>query len=80
MAKKSTEEIKYSPFYKVLSYLVIVLMFLIWIVDRALHLLLPHREHEQFTSWAKDGANVKYAFARLAIFSIPILIFKLIVN
>ena len=78
MAKESTEEIKYSLFYKVLSYLVIVLMFLIWIVDRALHLLLPHREHPQFTSWAKDGSNVKYAFARLAIFSIPILIFKII--
>ena len=79
MEKESTDGVQYSAFQKFLSYLIIVLMFLIWIVDRALHLLLPHREHEQFTQWAKDGANVKYAFARLAIFSIPILIFKLIV-
>ncbi len=79
MAKESTEETKYSFFYKVLSYLVIALMFLVWIVDRGLHLLLPHREHPQFTSWAKDPTNTKYTFARLAIFSIPILIFNLIV-
>jgi len=79
MEKKSTDGVQYSAFQKFLSYLIIVLMFLIWIVDRALHLLLPHREHEQFTSWAKDPTNVKYTFARLVIFSIPILIFKLIV-
>lgn len=79
MAKESTEETKYSFFYRFTSYLVIALMFLVWIVDRALHLLLPHREHPQFTSWAKDPTNVKYTFARLAIFAIPILIFNLIV-
>lgn len=70
------EEKKANVFLRIVGYSAIVLMFLIWILDRALHLLLPHREHPQFTSWAKDASNVKYTFARVLIFLIPIIIFK----
>ena len=70
---------KVNLFTKITGYFGIVLMFLIWLMDRTLHIILPHREHPQFTVWAKDPTSVKYAFSRLLIFSIPIIIFKIIV-
>lgn len=72
------QEEKVNFFLRLSGYLIIVLMFFIWLIDRTLHIILPHREHLQFTSWAKDTTNVKYAFARLFIFSLPIIIYKLI--
>ena len=80
MAKKEDKEpSKLNLLQKLSGYGIIALMLLIWFMDRALHIVLPHREHPQFTIWAKDTTNVKYAFSRLFIFSLPIIIFKLIV-
>lgn len=77
-------EVKESPkvslLLRISGYLSIVLIFLVWLLDRILHIMLPHRTHEQFTSWAKDLSNVKYTFARLFIFIIPILIFKIVMQ
>lgn len=73
------QEEKPNFFLQLSGYFIIFLMFLIWLMDRTLHIILPHREHLQFTSWAKEPANVKYAFARLFIFSLPILIYNIIV-
>ena len=75
---ESQKKQKFNLFYKITGYTVIVLMFVIFLIDRTLHILLPHREHQEFTSWAKDFSNVKYAFARLFIFALPIIIFKII--
>ncbi len=73
------QEKKAGFFLRLTGYLAIVFMFIVCLMDRELHILLPHREHPQFTAWAKDPTNVKYAFSRLFIFSLPIIIFKLIV-
>ena len=75
--KKSEENSKYDLLTKIMSYVIIFFMFIIFVVDRALHIILPHKEHDKFTSWAKDKNNVKFAFARLIIFTIPISIFKI---
>jgi len=73
------KEKKAGFFLRITGYFAIVLMFLTWLMDRTLHIILPHREHPQFTVWAKDPSSMKYAFTRLLIFSIPIIIFKIIV-
>ena len=73
------KEKKIGFFSRITGYFAIVLMFLTWLIDRTLHIILPHREHPQFTVWAKDPESVKYSFTRLLIFSIPIIIFKIIV-
>lgn len=73
------KEKKIGFFSRITGYFAIVLMFLTWLMDRTLHIILPHREHPQFSIWAKDPESVKYAFTRLLIFSIPILIFKIFV-
>lgn len=79
MGESTTKEkSKFNLFNKIIGYLAIILMFIIFFIDRTLHIILPHREHPQFTVWAKDITNVKYAFARLVIFSLPIFIFKVI--
>ena len=74
-----TKEKRAGFFLRITGYLAIVLMFIVWLIDRALHILLPHREHTQFTVWAKDSTNVKYALTRLFIFSVPILIFNIFI-
>ena len=60
---------------KALIFLAKFLLFLIWFSDRALHLILPHREHYKFTEWIKSWKIVKYSFIRLIIIGIIILIF-----
>ncbi len=79
---KSTEQGKSDKagiLLRITGYLSLILLFALWLIDRSLHIMLPHRTHEQFTSWAKDLSNVKYTFARLIIFIIPILIFKTVI-
>ena len=76
--KESNKESKINLWSKIAGYLVIFLLFMTFIIDRSLHILLPHREHQQFTVWAKDMTNVKYAFSRLFIFSLPIIIYNII--
>jgi len=73
------ESSKVNFLLRITGYLSIVFLFVIWLADRCLHILLPHRHHDQFTTWAKDMSNVKYTFARLFIFLIPILIYNIIV-
>ena len=60
---------------KTLIFLAKFLLFLIWFSDRALHLILPHREHYKFTEWFKSWKIVKYSFIRLIIIGIITFIF-----
>lgn len=72
------EKSKFNLFHKIIGYLAIILLFVIFTIDRTLHIILPHREHQEFTTWAKDLSNLKYAFARMFIFLLPILIYNII--
>jgi hypothetical protein len=60
---------------KTLIFLAKILLFLIWFSDRAVHLILPHREHPKFNDWFKVWNTVKYSFIRLIIIGIIIFIF-----
>lgn len=73
------EGLKLNLLSKIAGYLVIFFYFILFLVDRILHILLPHREHDKFTIWVKDPENIKYTFSRLLIFMIPILIFNLFI-
>lgn len=75
--KDAAEVTKFNFLQKVGGFFTIAIMFIVFIIDRTLHILLPHREHQQFTVWAKDSTNIKYSFSRLFIFSLPIIIFKI---
>lgn len=78
--KKSTtdKKSKFNLFQKITGTIVIILMFLIFTIDRILHIFLPHKEQQKFTVWVKDITNAKYTIARLIIFLVPIIIFKII--
>jgi hypothetical protein len=47
-----------------------IILFPIWLIDRALHLVLPHREHPKYMLWLIDWNIVKYSLIRSLIFSI----------
>jgi len=55
---------------KTLIFLAKILLFLIWFSDRAVHLILPHREHPKFNDWFKVWNTVKYSLIRSLIFLI----------
>lgn len=79
MSKEKSREInnKVNLFQQIMGILIIFFMFNIFFIDRILHILLPHKEHSKFKTWSKDLANVKYTVARLFIFMLPIIIFKI---
>jgi len=52
---------------KTLIFLAKILLFLIWFSDRAVHLILPHREHPKFNDWFKVWNTVKYSLIRSLI-------------
>jgi hypothetical protein len=72
-----TEE-KTSIGTKIIGILVLVYLFILFIADRLIHVLLFHKTHERIGLWAMNKDNKRNALARVFIFAIPIIIYKLI--
>ena len=56
----------------------LVLTFFLWLIDRQIHVLLPHAKHPNFKEWLKDKTSFKLTMARIIIFAIPIIVYKLV--
>ena len=63
---------------KIIAVPSIVLFFFLWATDRQIHLLLPHTKHPSFKDWLVDPSSFKLTLARIIIFAIPIIIFKIV--
>lgn len=76
-AKKA--EFKKMPFYKkMIGYLVVPILLAMWIIDRILHIMLPLKSHANIKVYFGEPSNIKFTFARIIIFGLPVLIFWLI--
>jgi len=73
---KTTKDVKL--WQKLVGIPLLVLYFFLWVIDRQLHVLLPHAKHPNVKDWLKDGTSFKMTVIRIIIFSIPIVIYKLI--
>lgn len=74
---KRKKQIEKMPKWKrfLAKYGVAPIFFIIWMIDRAIHLLFPHSDHPKFRTYMLDATNnIKYTFIRVLIFGIPALI------
>lgn len=72
----SKEKSKFNLPTKILAITIFVFLLLFHTVDRIIHLLLPHRTHPRLGEWNLDKQNRRFAFARIIIFTILIIILK----
>ena len=56
---------------KIVGITIMPLMILIWWIDRALFLLMPHASHPSFKEYLLEKSSLKMTFARLIIFGVP---------
>ena len=80
MSEESTpqQNDKFNLVHKASAIIVLAFLLFTWLCDRLIHLLLWHKTHEKFSEWTRGKETRKQAFARVIIFAIPIIIFKLI--
>ena len=48
----------------------------IWAIDRVIHVILWHKNHERLGKWSNDINNLKFAIARIIILLTPYLLYK----
>ena len=73
---KSSKDVRL--WQKLVGIPLLVLYFFLWLIDRQLHVLLPHAKHPNIKDWLKDGSSFKMTITRIIIFAIPIIIYKFI--
>ena len=71
-------EYKVTIFSKILALPVLVALVLLWWLDRAMHLILPHATHPKLTEYITTKGSVKHTVARVIIFSAPVFVYKAI--
>ena len=49
--------------------ILLVIFYIVWTLDRTLHIILPHRQHENFKVWVKNHTAVGNSFLRLLFFA-----------
>jgi len=65
-------KVKEMPIWKkIVGITIMPLMILIWWIDRALFLLMPHAPHPSFKEYLLEKSSLKMTFARLIIFGVP---------
>lgn len=50
-----------------MKYILFPILFIIWLLDRAFHLTLPHREHQKFKDFYPYWNVVKFALVRVVL-------------
>ena len=69
---------KFNLFEKALALVVFAFLLLIWLCDRTVHIILFHKEHKRFVDWANNKDERKFAIARIFIFTLPVIIYKIL--
>lgn len=69
---------KFSILTRILGFLFFIFALLVFVADRIIHVVLVTKTHESFSDWFGDTKNVKFGIARIFIFSVPIIIYRLI--
>lgn len=78
MSKTAEETYKKAKWWqKLLGIPAIVALFVLWAIDRFIHIFLPHSEHKSWKKWILDPSSFKLTIARIIIFSIPIIVYKI---
>ena len=75
-AKKRVSE--YPIWVKISSFFVLIFMFAIFIADRIVSCLFFHLDYPKFFEWVKVKNSFKHSLARVIIFTVPILIYKIL--
>tara|TARA_R110000782_G_scaffold59512_1_gene123476 strand:- start:1633 stop:2055 length:423 start_codon:yes stop_codon:yes gene_type:complete len=76
---KRNETVKKLPIYKkILGIAFLPLMFLLFSVDRFIHLFLPHATHASFKLYLIEPSSLKLTFIRIAMVAGIIILFNLI--
>ena len=75
---KRNETVKKLPIYKkILGIAFLPVMFLLFSIDRFIHLFLPHATHASFTLYLIEPSSLKLTFIRIAMVSGIIILFCL---
>tara|TARA_R110000744_G_scaffold97622_2_gene188640 strand:+ start:12812 stop:13045 length:234 start_codon:yes stop_codon:yes gene_type:complete len=74
----SKTPLKLKLWHKLIAVPSLVLFFFLFMVDRFLHLALPHVSHGNFKSWVTQEKSFKHTIARIIIVIILVVLFKLI--
>ncbi len=76
---KRNETVKKLPIYKkILGIAFLPVMFLLFSIDRFIHLFLPHATHASFKLYLIEPSSLKLTFIRIAMVAGIILLFNLI--
>ena len=62
---------------KILGFIMLPIALVMWMIDRFIHVLMPHAEHPTFKQYLMKPSNIKYTIVRIAVFSLPILSYKI---
>jgi uncharacterized membrane protein YhfC len=78
MADKGKKAYKKAKWWqKLIGVPAIVLFFFLWVIDRAIHILMPHNTHRSLKDWLAEPTSFKLTIARIIIFAIPIVVYKI---
>lgn len=76
---KRNETVKKLPMYKkILGVAFLPVMFVLFCIDRFIHLFLPHATHASFKLYLIDPSSLKLTFIRIAMVAGIILLVNLI--
>ncbi len=63
---------------KILGFAMLPIALVLWMVDRLIHVIMPHAAHPTFKAYLMKSGNIKYTLVRIIVFSIPVIIYKLL--
>lgn len=63
---------------KIIGFIMLPIALMFWMIDRFIHILMPHADHPTFKQYLMKSSNIKYTIVRIAVFLLPIFIYKLL--
>lgn len=76
--KRNEQPQKVKWYQKLYAVPTLFLIYTLWSIDRFLHIFLPHAPHKNVREWVLDENSLKTTIARILIFCVPILIYKIV--
>jgi hypothetical protein len=63
---------------KILGFAMLPIALVLWMIDRLIHVMMPHAVHPTFKAYLMKSGNIKYTLVRIIVFSIPVITYKLL--
>jgi len=71
---QNSEKIKHPIWKRILAGALLPMVYVLWTIDRFLHLLLPHAHHDRFKDYMMAKNSVNLTFIRIFIATVILLL------